>query len=132
MSLRGGIPPAPAKLVKRIQEGSFIEMAELLPELLQNASLPDNINKGSKPKPHSVGNIMEWVQCFSCYIAVISHSQPQRVVDLLGYQNLIITRHSEFPDFKWEEYDGEFRLQASASPTPQWSIMDSTQWNMAR
>ena len=132
MSLGGGIPPVPAKLVKRIQEGSFIEMAELLPELLRNASLPDDINKSSKPKPHSVGNIMEWVRCFSCYIAVISRSQPQRVVDLLGYQNLIITSHLEFPDFKWEEYYREFRLQASASPTPQWSVMDSTQWNMAR
>ena len=45
MKLGGGIPPVPAKLVKRIQEGSFIEMAELLPELLRNASLPDDINK---------------------------------------------------------------------------------------
>ena len=34
MSLRGGMPPVPAKLVKQIQEGSFIEMAELLPDLL--------------------------------------------------------------------------------------------------
>ena len=85
MSLRGGMPPVPAKLVKRIQEGSFIEMAELLPDLLQNASLPDDSNKNSKPKSHSIGSIIEWVRCFSCYIAVISRSQPQRVIDLLGY-----------------------------------------------
>ena len=45
MSLRGGIPLVPAKLGKRIQEGSFIEMAELLPELLRNISLPDDINR---------------------------------------------------------------------------------------
>ena len=100
MSLRDGIPPIPAKLVKQIQEGNVIEMAELSPELLQNASLPDDINKSSKPKPHSVGNIMEWVRCFSYYITVISHSRSERVVDLLGYQNIIITSHLGFPDFK--------------------------------
>ena len=132
MSLGGGMPPVPPKLVKRIQEGSFIEMAELSPDLLRNASLPDDTNKSSKAKSHTVGSIIEWIRCFSCYIAIISRSQPQRVVDLLGYQNLIITSHLEFPDFKWEEYDREFRLQASASPIPQWSIMDSTKWNMAR
>ena len=110
MSLRGGMPPIPAKLVKRIQEGSFIEMAELLPDLLRNASLPDDTSKNSKPKSHSIGSIIEWVRCFSCYIAVIYCSQPQRVIDLLGYQNLIITSHLEFPDFKWEENDRELRL----------------------
>ena len=132
MNLRGGIPPIPAKLVKRIQDGSFIEMSELLPELLCNASLPEEASNASRPRTYSVGSIIEWVRCFSCYIAVISRSQPERVVDLLGYQNLVITSHLDFPDFKWEEYDREFRLQAAASPTPQWSVMDSTQWNMAR
>jgi len=31
--LGGGLPPVPGKLVKKIEEGHFIEMAELLPEL---------------------------------------------------------------------------------------------------
>jgi len=39
-----------------------------------------------------------------------------QVADLLGYQNLVITSHLDFPDFKWEEYDQEFRLLASVSP----------------
>jgi len=132
MSLRGGLPPIPAKLVKRIQDGSFVEMSELLPDFLRRASLPDEISKSLKPRPQSVGNIVEWVRCFGSYIAVISRSQPHRVADLLGYQNLVITSHLDFPDFKWEEYDREFRLLASASPISQWSVMDSTKWNMAK
>jgi len=132
MSLRGGLPPIPAKLVKRIQDGSFVEMSELLPDFLRRASLPDEISKSFKPRPQSVGNIVEWVRCFGSYIAVISRSQPHRVADLLGYQNLVITSHLDFPDFKWEEYDREFRLLASVSPISQWSVMDSTKWNMAK
>jgi len=50
VTLRGGIPPIPAKLVKRIQEGSFVEMAELLPEQLRNASLRDNLSKTTQVK----------------------------------------------------------------------------------
>ena len=129
MSLRGGLPPIPAKLVKRIQEGSFVEMSELLPDLLRRAALPEEIGKSFKSRPHSVGNILEWVRCFGSYIAVISRSQPHRVADLLGYQNLVITSHLDFPDFRWEEYDREFRLEASVSPISQWSVMDSTKWN---
>ena len=132
MSLRGGLPPIPAKLVKRIQEGSFVEMSELLPDLLRRAALPEEIGKSFKSRPHSVGNILEWVRCFGSYIAVISRSQPHRVADLLGYQNLVITSHLDFPDFRWEEYDREFRLEASVSPISQWSVMDSTKWNMAK
>ena len=37
--LRDSIPPIPAKLVKRIQEESLIEMSEFSPELLRNATV---------------------------------------------------------------------------------------------
>jgi len=102
------MPPIPAKLVKRIQEGNFLEKADLAPECLCNASLPDDTSKTTKLDSYSVGSILEWVRCFSCFIAVIYHSQPQRVIDLLGDQNLILTSHLYFPDFKWEK-SSDFR-----------------------
>ena len=40
--ISGGLPPVPAKLVKRIQEGSFVEMAELLPETLSSLEYGTN------------------------------------------------------------------------------------------
>ena len=96
----GGMPPIPAKLAKRIQEGQFIEIAELLPDFLRgpNPSDEDQL-KSSKIRTWAITNIIDWIQCFSVYIAIICHSQPERIVDLLGYQNLIITSHQCFPDF---------------------------------
>jgi len=42
MYIGGGMLPIPPKLVKSIQEGHFVEMAELLPDTLKNPSLPDD------------------------------------------------------------------------------------------
>ena len=44
----------------------------------------------SSQKIQEVTDIIEWVQCFSIFTAIIHRSQPERTPDLLGYQNLII------------------------------------------
>ena len=77
--------PYQPSLSNESKKAALLRWQSSLPDLLQNASLPDDSNKNSKPKSHSIGSIIEWVRCFSCYIAVISRSQPQRVIDLLGY-----------------------------------------------
>ena len=131
----GRMPPIPAKLAKRIQDGQFVEMVELLPDLLRgyNPSDEDQLKSSkSKYRESQITNIIDWIQCFSLYIAIICRTQPQRTVDLLGYQNLIITSHQRFPDFNWATYDREFRQQAAASAVSEWSVLDNTLWNLAR
>ena len=129
----GGMPPIPAKLAKRIQEGLFVEMVELMPDYLRSPNPSDEDQfKNTKPKNWEITNIVDWIQCFSLYIAVVCRSQPQRIADLLGYQNLIITSHQRFPDFNWATYDREFRQQAAARTIPDWSVLDNTLWNLAR
>ena len=57
--------PVPAKLVKKIQEGLFIEMAELLLETLSSpeyAAVDEPTSQ--KQKPREVTNIVDWVQMF--------------------------------------------------------------------
>ena len=58
MYIDARLPPVLPKLVKRMKDGQFIHMAELLATMLQH--LPD--------------------------LAVISRSAPRRTLDLLGYQ----------------------------------------------
>jgi len=69
------LPPIPAKLVKRVQEGLFIEMAELSPNYLDSVEL----DAGNQTKSHKhipeVTDIMEWVQYFGIYVAIISCSK---------------------------------------------------------
>ena len=125
--------PIPAKLAKCIVEGLFVEMVELMPDYLRgpNPSDEDQL-KNSKPKNWEITNIVDSIQCFSLYTAVVCRSQPQRIADLLGYQNLIITGHQWFRNFNWATYDRDFRQQRAARTIPDWSILDNTLWNLAR
>ena len=82
-----GLPPIPPRLVTRIEAGEFIDMAELLPDHLEPATTL-TLTKHSKRR-HDISNILEWIRCFSAYIAVISTKQPHRVPELLGYLMLI-------------------------------------------
>ena len=88
--LSAGIPPVPSKLVNRIEAGEFIEMAELLPKRLMAYTSDDDHTKAFKSKIKPVTNILDWIQAFGLYVAIISHKQPQRVPDLIGYQAFII------------------------------------------
>ena len=91
MLLSCGLPPVPARLVKRIQDGVFIEMPKLLPEKLNSAECnAGNNTAGQKQKPPEVIAILQWVQCFRLYTAIVSHAKPERIADLLGYQQLIL------------------------------------------
>ena len=128
----GGLPPIPAKLAKHIQDGHFIEMVKLLPESLRGFNSYDEDQlKSSKPKHQEISNIINWIQCFSLYTAIICHSQPQQIIDLLGYQKLIITSHMWFPDFNWATYDREFCQQSATKAKPEWSVLDNTLRNFA-
>ena len=74
---------------------------------------------------------MEWLQCFGTYIAIVSRKQPARVLDLLGYQSLIIQAYQEYCGDRWLGYDRRFRQQAAATPSINWAIADFTLWNIA-
>ena len=103
-------------------------MAELLPE--QVGSQEDD-SKAAKPKRWSISTILEWIQCFGIYIAIIARKDPTRVTDLLGYQHLIIQFHQEYQGDCWLSYDCRFRQKAAALPSSSRSAIDPTLWNLA-
>ena len=125
------LPPISGKLVKRVEQGSFIEMAELLPESLGHLTIDDDQPATPKPRRRAISDIVEWLQCFGTYIAIVSRKQPARVLDLLGYQSLIIQAYQEYRGDCWLGYDCRFRQQAAATPSISWAIADSTLWNIA-
>ena len=85
-----GFPPIPFRLIKRVEDGLFVEMAELLPSYLDSADLNRDDHIGSHRRPPTVTDILDWIQCFAVYMAIVSRKKPKRIADLLGYQSLII------------------------------------------
>ena len=132
MLISGGLPPVPAKLVKRIQDGLFVEMAELLPETLSSPEYAASEKPaGQKQKLREVTNIVNWVQCFGVFIAIISRKEPNRITDLIGYQNLIIQSFIHCQEDRWVIYNRRFHLKASAAIIQERSTVNFTIWKLA-
>ena len=106
-------------------------MAELLPSYLDSADLNSGDQSArSHRQPPTVSDMIDWIQCFAIYTAIISCKKPKRIPDLLGYQSLIIGASTDCHQGKWVIYDRRFRLKASASHTEQWSTIGVTLWNV--
>ena len=66
------MPLIPTKLAKHFQEGLFIKMVELMPDYIRDPNLSnEDYLKGSKFKNWEINNIVDWIQCFSLYIAIV-------------------------------------------------------------
>jgi len=64
--ISNGFPPIPFRLVKRVEDGLFVEMAELLPSYLDSADLNrDDQRARSRRQPPTVSDIVDWIQCFA-------------------------------------------------------------------
>ena len=128
-SFGAGLPPVPQKLVERIQEGKFIDMAELTIDRLSMSPFNDT-SKPSHSKRWLVTSIIEWTQCFTNYIAILIQAHPERTSDLLGYQHLILQAHLEYLGDGWLVYDRRFRQIAATQPGTLWARRDGDLWNM--
>ena len=109
-------------------------MAELLPDRLGSFRSLMLEDKGGVPKSgrRAVTNTLEWIQCFSIYIAIIAQkSRREYLHDLLGYQSLIINASIQYEGDSWVGYDRRFRLNAAANSIKVWASLDPTLWNLA-
>ena len=110
VTIGAGHPPVTSKLVAKIEAGEFVDMAELLLHRwgVTKSLTGNEPSRAPKPRQCTVITILEWVQCFSIYLAVIVKKQPQRIPDLLAYQTLIIDSQLEHQGEAWTRYDRRF------------------------
>jgi len=63
--------------MKMIHDESFIEMAELLTDTFISPHYEMDDHTASHKKKHKeVTDIMDWIQCFGMYLAVVSLKEP--------------------------------------------------------
>ena len=77
--ISSSLPPVPAEVVQRVKKGLFIEMTEFSPNFLDSAEF--NTGKWPPKLLHVVSDIVEWVQCFGIYVAIVSRSRPACVAN---------------------------------------------------
>ena len=102
--------PVPENLVKRIQALHFIDMAYLLPDNLYLKRREDNstdkeASNIGKRRPREVSQLLNWVQCYITYVAIVAARHADRMKDLLAYMRLIVREAQRRKSDGWRQYD---------------------------
>ena len=130
-----GHAPIPAKLVKKITSGEFVELADLLStnlravDLEPQSFLDSKLLVSRKRRLVEVEDILTWTEAFTIYQMVICASHPHRWSDLTKYKLLIIQTARHAPGRSWLEYDTAFRKDAAATGASDWSRMNLDLYN---
>ena len=128
--LSSALQPIPARLVRRIRAGEFIEMRDLLTD---NVALHDQLEAvqgpllntatpgALRPRLREVPSLISWIFCFTAYMAVRTQDATTR--DMLTYCRLIIREALRHGGQGWQEYDRSFRSQAAIDRSLRWNIL---------
>ena len=112
--LSEALPVVPAKLVKRILRGEYVDMAELLKdnmEVERRRTVAEAEEGRARINRREVPDMLSWLQCFSLYAAVVGSKFPEKFQDLWAYQATIIAEHRRCDGRGWRLYDAGFRQQ---------------------
>ena len=124
------------KLVSKITGGSFVELADLLPD---NSKMEDSESRTyfegkllvtpSKKRAVEITDIVTRVEAFSIYMLVLCSLHPSRWADLTQYKLSIIQTAKKFPGKAWLNYDSAFRKEAAASGQTDWAKVTPDLYN---
>ena len=126
-----GLLGIPAGLVKKIREGSYVDLGDLLPEALEWAferAADDKSTDKEKQKKFQVVSITDWILAFSIFAAITVQLKPERAVTLVTYTTIIARLAREVPGWVWFRYDRLFRQAAAVNPSLAWDRKEPDIW----
>ena len=131
-----GMSPVPARLVKLIQSGQFVDFEELLPDNLEllrrlQASAVTDTNEAGHRHLRQVPSLGMWVQCFAIYAAIVLWATPSHALNLMAYLQLVVHEAQYHSGMGWLLYDTCFRqlaahLPGAHSPAIIWSQLHAS------
>lgn len=126
--LGGALPAIPADLLKRVRENSVIDLAEFLPDSIQEAVL---YGQDGKRRRTSINNLADWVLAFCTFSQALLAKDPKLGGDLLTYVGTVARMAKDCRGQAWASYDRTVRGKITADPSLKWSNLDQAAWSMA-
>ena len=124
----------PQKLVKKILDLEYIDMAELIPDAwrFQDEEGTKCCHRSRRQgRRGPVCDILLWIDCYSTMVQVLLTRFPDKAYELVSYQRTIIAAERDYEDEAWVTYDTCFRRQAAARKDLNWSQIDFTLYNQS-
>ena len=131
-----GLPIIPAKLVNKIQQGEFVDMADLLKDNLEAERRRLSVAGGmvasllsGKPSRREVPDLLSWVTSFGIYASILGEKYPQLSQSLWAYQTFIVREARKCGGSGWQEYDLMFR-QTGLANNLKWDSVSSSLYSV--
>lgn len=122
------LPVVPARLVRKILNGEFVDMAELLRDNMEAERRRAGQEKetGLRVGRREIPDMLSWLHCFSLYAAIIGSKYPEKMRELWAYQALMIGEQRRCGGRGWLLYDAAFRQQITSLETADFSQLNQS------
>ncbi len=126
------LPVVPARLVKRIVKGDFVDIAEILCDNLEaekrraQVELEPGKSNSQAQARREIPDLTSWVQCFALYASVIQANFPDKGRDLWAYLGVIASEYRRVGGSGWRLYDVAFRQQFVSMESADFGKVDTT------
>ncbi len=120
------LPVVPARIVRRVLRGDYVDMAELSEDNLElelrrsTEGEEGKLTPPSKLKP--VADPLTWARSFCIYAGIVVSAHPDKARDLLAYLATLLAG-AEKGDW-WRAYDSRFRQQIPALESAEFGKLD--------
>ena len=119
----------PQRVVKKILDLEFVEMAELTTDAWQDDLLSEPPNLTCRPTRRApVTDISVWLECYSHMAAICF---LEKAPELWAYQATILKAAPIYEGTAWVTYDRQFWQEALVRKDLNWSVTDPRLYNEA-
>ena len=109
-----------------IVKGEFIDFTQLLPRVIFAKSNQSSL--GVTRLPLKITSFADWMEAWNNYLTVAVAHNPNRALELIGYQMIITSASSQVPLHKWLMYDVQFRMLAAFNDDLRWDTRHQDLW----
>ena len=123
----------PPRVVKKILDLEFVEMAELSADIWVEELPPSDTGltpRRTTAKP-PVTDIKVWLECFARMAALLVTRFPDKGPELWAYQTTILRAAHNYEGSNWVAYDRQFRRDMLARKDLNWSSPNTRLYNEA-
>ncbi len=108
------------KVAKKILDLEFVEMAEVTID----AAPEPTAGRPFVPSRPPDTNISQWTERFAAMAALLSKRYPAKAPELFAYLATVVRAERNYEAGRWAAYDRQFRREALARKSLDWSMPD--------
>ena len=136
-----GLPLILTKVVKKIENGEYVDFADLLPKKpgIDDQPYSDLAKDGIiivteswhlQSQKKVIQDVVTWMEAFLTFATIRNRTHPTHTNDLLAYGALIVRGARDYKGSGWLSFDFQYRrLAAARGNFGNWGHRDVSLWN---